>query len=332
LFGLQLQDQVRDQLNSHLEGFRALFGLQLQDQVRDQLNSHLEDFQARVVAQLRDQARDQLNDHLEGFRALLGLQLQDQVRDQLNSHLEGFRALFGLQLQDQLRDQINDHLEGFRQLLGMQLRDQARDQLNDHLDGFLSRTRDQVAAEVEERLSSRLASVDAEVAGLRTGTAETALLTTALRDDVVELTRMLRMQADAADQVAEALGRTLVRLSVKVEDLNAAMGGSPPPGPWPAPGAEDEAVGAEVEARVVSLGPWGAVPDGCSPGSGDGRLDGPETDDKAQAKPAKTDQAGNSGRRRAGRRSKSEQDAGTGPGVEGNGPLVPVLEEAPSDE
>jgi hypothetical protein len=167
------------------------------------------------------------------------------------------------------------------------------------------------------------------------------------------------MQAVAADQVAEALGRTLVRLSVKVEDLNAAMGGSPPPGPWPAPGAEDEAAGAEVEARVVSLGPWGAVPDGWSPGSGDGRLDGPETDDKAQAKPAKpakpgetvrsgppakagqpvgvgqpakTDQAANSGRRRAGRRSKSEHDAGTGPGVEGNGPLLPVLEEAPSDE
>ena len=54
---------------------------------------------------------------------------------------------------------------------------------------------------------------------------------------------MLRMQADAADQVAEALGRTLIRLSVEVEDLNAALGGSPARGAelWPALSAEEEA-------------------------------------------------------------------------------------------
>ena len=99
-----------------------------------------------------------------------------------------------------------------------------------------------------------------------TGTAETSSLTGALRDDVaslqsdvVELTRMLRMQADAADQVAEALGRTLIRLSVEVEDLNAALGGSPARGAelWPALGAEEEAIEAQEEARVVSLGLWG---------------------------------------------------------------------------
>jgi hypothetical protein len=45
-----------------------------------------------------------------------------------------------------------------------------------------------------------------------------------LRIDVVELTRMLRMQGDAADQVAEVLGRTLTRLSSEVETLGAAVG------------------------------------------------------------------------------------------------------------
>jgi hypothetical protein len=44
-----------------------------------------------------------------------------------------------------------------------------------------------------------------------------------LRKDIVELTRMLRMQGDAADQVAETLGRTFTRLSAEVESLSTAV-------------------------------------------------------------------------------------------------------------
>jgi len=45
----------------------------------------------------------------------------------------------------------------------------------------------------------------------------------ALRSDVAELTRMLRMQGDAADQVAEVLGRTLTRLSSELEALGGTI-------------------------------------------------------------------------------------------------------------
>ncbi|MGH9104290.1 MAG: hypothetical protein ACRDZX_00340 [Acidimicrobiales bacterium] len=47
--------------------------------------------------------------------------------------------------------------------------------------------------------------------------------TAELRGDIVELTRMLRMQGDAADQVAEVMGRTLTRLSAEVEILHAVV-------------------------------------------------------------------------------------------------------------
>jgi hypothetical protein len=121
---------------------------------------------------------------------------------------------------------------------------------------------------------------------LRNSTDETSSLTGALRDDVaslqsdvVELTRMLRMQADAADQVAEALGRTLIRLSVEVEDLNAALGGSPARGAelWPALSAEDEAQEAQEEARVVSLGLWSDRAGGWPAGNDDVQAEGPGT-------------------------------------------------------
>jgi hypothetical protein len=44
-----------------------------------------------------------------------------------------------------------------------------------------------------------------------------------LRRDIVELTRMLRMQGDAADQVAEVLGRTFTNLSEQVQALGEAV-------------------------------------------------------------------------------------------------------------
>jgi hypothetical protein len=45
----------------------------------------------------------------------------------------------------------------------------------------------------------------------------------AIRKDLVEIQRMIRQQGDAADQVAEILGRTLARLSVEVADLSETL-------------------------------------------------------------------------------------------------------------
>ena len=67
----------------------------------------------------------------------------------------------------------------------------------------------------EERRGADMESVRQEAGSLRDD----------VRADIVEMTRMLRMQGDAADQVAEALGRTLARLSAEVDLLAGALGG-----------------------------------------------------------------------------------------------------------
>jgi hypothetical protein len=64
-----------------------------------------------------------------------------------------------------------------------------------------------------------------DLSRLRTSTEKA---TEDVRRDIVELTRMLRMQGDAADQVAEALGRTLARLSAEVDVLGEALDGRAP--------------------------------------------------------------------------------------------------------
>jgi hypothetical protein len=50
-----------------------------------------------------------------------------------------------------------------------------------------------------------------------------AEITAYLRTELAEMHRMLRQQSDAADQVAETLGRTLTRLSAEVADLSEAL-------------------------------------------------------------------------------------------------------------
>ena len=243
--------------------------------------------------------------------------LQPYFQD-VGTEIESLRS----QLQDQVRDQLNDHLDSFRDMFRLQLQDQVRDQLNDHLESFLSRLQGQVASEVESRLLPRLGSVDAEVASLRDGTAETSSLTGALRDDVaalqsdiVELTRMLRMQADAADQVAEALGRTLIRLSVEVEDLNVALGGSPARAAelWPALGPEEEDVGAQDEARVVSLGLRSERAGGSPARPAEARVDGPPGVEERARVEGTGDADGASPRAQAGPSAKASPRAQAGP-------------------
>jgi formylmethanofuran dehydrogenase subunit C len=69
---------------------------------------------------------------------------------------------------------------------------------------------------VREEGRAQRSATEAEMTALRSDVG-------ALRGDIVELTRMLRMQGDASDQVAEVMGRTLVRLSAEVEALAGAL-------------------------------------------------------------------------------------------------------------
>jgi hypothetical protein len=61
---------------------------------------------------------------------------------------------------------------------------------------------------------------------------------TTLHHELGEVQRMLRQQGDASDEVAETLGRTLVRLSAEVEALSEAVdrleSGRSTAGPQPA--------------------------------------------------------------------------------------------------
>ena len=108
---------------------------------------------------------------------------------------------------DAVKVSVSDEARGVRELVTKSVVDEAQT-LRELLTQSVV---DESRAAREEARAAR-AATEAEMATVRTDVE-------GLRSDIVELTRMLRMQGDASDQVAEVLGRTLTRLSAEVETL-----------------------------------------------------------------------------------------------------------------
>ena len=79
---------------------------------------------------------------------------------------------------------------------------------------------DELQARLEAVTEAQRDSLGRELTQLR---AEVAAILPGVRAANVELTRMLRQQGDASDEVAEILGRTLTRLGAEVEALSEAV-------------------------------------------------------------------------------------------------------------
>jgi len=92
------------------------------------------------------------------------------------------------------------------------LRSRAARVMQPSFDGLQARL-EAVAEAQHDSLSRELTQLRAEVAAILPG----------VRAENVELTRMLRQQGDASDEVAEILGRTLTRLGAEVEALSDAV-------------------------------------------------------------------------------------------------------------
>ena len=141
-------------------------------------------------------ARDALDGHLS--------QAEDELRGAFQRELASAR--------DDIRGTVELFRDGFEDFRAkVEPRVMAVERRMDSLE-LRMMTFQTLQKDFAELRSRDMASVRREAASLRDD----------LRRDIVELTRMLRMQGDAADQVAEALGRTIVRLSEELEALGEA--------------------------------------------------------------------------------------------------------------
>jgi hypothetical protein len=132
--------------------------------------------------------------------------------------------------------ELTDRLATMSVEIRSEVNETTKRELADRLATMSVEIRSEVNETTKRELADRLATMSVEIRSEVNGTVirEADGLTAelsekfsaemdALRTDYVELTRMFRMQGDAADQVAEALGRTLTRLTAELESFGGGL-------------------------------------------------------------------------------------------------------------
>ncbi len=207
-------------LKASLRGVVDRFAQHYFDHQADELRAAQAEQTARLLAELRAQ-RSELQAELEAkLHTELHTELRTELRTELVTALEAAVPV-------RARVELLPRLEGIEALERL---------LEEHVDNFEQHVLSQFEGQAQRQAELRWA-IDEQVRALYGLEATEARLearvgdltkamgdeVATLRADLVEITRMLRMQGDAADQVAEVLGRTIARLSAEVDQLSEAL-------------------------------------------------------------------------------------------------------------
>ena len=166
--------------------------------------------------------------------------LQSELQSALQSALDSKMDATSIEIRSEVNETVVRELTDRLASLSVEIRSEVNEtttrELADRLATMSVEIRSEVNATIIREVANRAAEVSIEIRSEVNGTVirEMSALATelsakftaemdALRGDYVELTRMFRMQGDAADQVAEALGRTLTRLTAELESFGGGL-------------------------------------------------------------------------------------------------------------
>ncbi len=164
-----------------------------------------------------EQRQRELKGDFEGLGRTVAQDLEalgNRVGDELRGSEERSQLIFSQQF-EAFANRMSDELRGSEERSGMAF--------EGHADRVVRQLEGQAARQAELR-----GSMDDQAAAVESLVRRFEDRVDKLRSDLVELSRMLRMQGDAADQVAEVLGRTIARLSTEVDQLSEALHATTP--------------------------------------------------------------------------------------------------------
>ena len=164
-----------------------------------------------------EQRQRELKGDFEGLGRTVAQDLEalgNRVGDELRGSEQRSQLIFSQQF-EAFANRMSDELRGSEERSGMAFEGHA-DRVVRQLEGQAARQ-----AELRGAMDDQAAAVESLVRRFEDRVDK-------LRSDLVELSRMLRMQGDAADQVAEVLGRTIARLSTEVDQLSEALHATTP--------------------------------------------------------------------------------------------------------
>ncbi len=212
-------------LDDRLNGVEQRFGPveRRLDEIEQRQRELKGDFEGlgRTVAQDLEALGNRVGDELRGSEERSQLIFSQQfeafanrMSDELRGSEERSQLIFSQQF-EAFANRMSDELRGSEERSGMAFEGHA-DRVVRQLEGQAARQ-----AELRGAMDDQAAAVESLVRRFEDRVDK-------LRSDLVELSRMLRMQGDAADQVAEVLGRTIARLSTEVDQLSEALHATTP--------------------------------------------------------------------------------------------------------
>ncbi len=216
-------EQRQRELKGDFEGLGRTVAQDLEalgNRVGDELRGSEERSQL-IFSQQFEAFANRMSDELRGSEERSQLIFSQQfeafanrMSDELRGSEERSQLIFSQQF-EAFANRMSDELRGSEERSGMAFEGHA-DRVVRQLEGQAARQ-----AELRGAMDDQAAAVESLVRRFEDRVDK-------LRSDLVELSRMLRMQGDAADQVAEVLGRTIARLSTEVDQLSEALHATTP--------------------------------------------------------------------------------------------------------
>jgi proteasome assembly chaperone (PAC2) family protein len=162
-----------------------------------EVTAEVRSLQAKIDAtsiEIRSEVNGTIVRELTDRLATMSVEIRSEVNETTTRELADRLATMSVEIRSEVNETTKRELADRLATMSVEIRSE--------VNGTVIREADGLTAELSEKFSAEM---------------------DALRTDYVELTRMFRMQGDAADQVAEALGRTLTRLTAELESFGGGL-------------------------------------------------------------------------------------------------------------
>jgi LPS O-antigen subunit length determinant protein (WzzB/FepE family) len=190
------------------------------DQLTDGLTAEVRSLQAKIDAtsvEIRSEVNETTTRELADRLATMSVEIRSEVNETTKRELADRLATMSVEIRSEVNETTKRELADRLATVSVEIRSEVNETTKRELADRLATMSVEIRSEVNGTVIREISALTAELS------AKFSAEMDALRADYVELTRMFRMQGDAADQVAEALGRTLTRLTAELESFGGGL-------------------------------------------------------------------------------------------------------------
>jgi hypothetical protein len=192
-----MTDQLTGQVTTGVGSVQAKIdatSVEIRSEINETISRELADRLATTSVEIRSEVNETTTRELADRLATMSVEIRSEVNETTTRELADRLATASVEIRAEINGTVIREVANRAAELSIEIRSE--------VNGTVIREVNALVGELSTRFSAEM---------------------DVLRTDYVELTRMFRMQGDAADQVAEALGRTLTRLTAELESFGGGL-------------------------------------------------------------------------------------------------------------